>query len=312
MTEAQVGADLECMLLAEPCAMRRLLPLFAPLMALSFGFACGGRVGDEEGPGGDPHTTPTTTPSGTATTTATSEPTTPPKPPSCTKLADALSIKVTGGSFTGEACEGGRLGKYHDPPKVTSVIGTLMNADSTSFTLDTCSPAADCMPSLVTFTIGAPDLDLRILGEAKGGFVAVDLVMYVEGGCRQAIAVRTIDTWAGGASPKTVVPFGTLMFAGTDRFLDGGIASLGFSGKQVPLGCFSSPASCGVTHDIFALDFATSDGPRLTLYMGDSGQLGYGWSGHVFRDLRSHSTDPGPDCVSDWDTAWYALVQPGI
>jgi hypothetical protein len=138
--------------------------------------------------------------------------------PACSNDDDSQSPSSTGGVAGSSAGTGGAAGEpaacvdssahvevTFDPLPTGSMLqwnatGAVVGRTETTFDLDTCSPAADCLPQIVTIKVEAPGLELPIPVDA---YVQVHLEThdYAITRLRTSFSVRNLPEWDGSLNP---------------------------------------------------------------------------------------------------------------
>ena len=180
--------------------------------------------------------------------------------------------------------------------------GEISAVTSTSFTIDSCGPAADCISMLSTFTVSAPGLPSLDLLLPRGGFVTVQVKVAQPFGCTSQLAVVSLPVWEGTRDPAaTVSP--TLYLAFSDGVPEP-LPDAQILVQPQPLHCKTNAPSCGAIADDFALMFAIDDvGQPVT--MGQTVTL----DGVSFRNLRSLVSGA---CDDDFNWGWWAARFRGV
>ena len=219
----------------------------------------------------------------------------PTPPPTCTETHDRFELSVSG---MGHADSCGAAA-----PSATAeydVTGALATVDAQSFQIDLCSPTADCMPMLVTFTTRAPGLDLRTL--PKGSYVTAHVKLTHGWGCTSSIVLTSVADWFGVKNP--VDGGGHTYFVASDGSLDA--AGSPFKVERVALGCKVGAPSCGGgAPDDYRLQFVAPS-MSLEVPMGETRfpiVLAPGETLTV-RNLRSYESGA---CDDSWNWAYWAV-----
>jgi len=272
-----------CTELAVSGVMRAVL--LSSLVLLS---ACGGSVVSEStpdaateagadvaiGPPVDTGGVPTPTDAGPAT-------------PACVKTNDHIEIALAG--------EGRSFGCGVVGSEKTGLTGAIVSVDTSLVKVDTCHPAADCIPSIVTVTAKAPGLDLRSM--KKGSFVEVFAAFGPAFPCTPMLTIRSVATWGGMKNP--VDGEKTYLVAAEGRYG----SAYPFNVDLVKTGCMSGMSCSTLEVDWYKLRFiAVGGGPPATLGMGETGSFWAGGQTFVARNLRSFNEG----ACDAFDFAWYA------
>jgi hypothetical protein len=203
---------------------------------------------------------------------------------SCVRTADHVAISMSGAITS--TCD--------DPAGTPSEItGQIVRTDETSFDLDMCSPAADCIPMIVTVEVKAPGLDLRALKQRS--FVKVEHRDQSFFGCHSSIVVTSLDSWAGEKNPADV---GGLLYLAAGDGLD---PTLPFSVERVQTHCREDVETCGgsVPPDWYSYRFAGTD-----VAMGNTATFTANGQTLRARNLRAFYEG---GCDDYWDFAFWIV-----
>lgn len=271
--------------------------LFSGLLLLLA--ACGGVV--NEGPestsgsgggGGGTTTTTITTGSGGGTTTTT---TTTGGGPGCYESNQAFTMDLA-------MPNGGTYGCATDSAGTIEFEAQVVSGDSNGWTLDTCSPAADCIPQYAKLSVGAPDLFAYL---PTGTYVRVRVDVQIPWGCSQMIEIDNISQWDGMPNPVMGGDFLWLAAAdGAAQAFDG--APFGI--ESIPLGCYpNEQPGCG-KHEDYQLRFtdAQNAANAVVVPMGQLGYLGTAAEYWSIKNLRSFETGM---CDDYWNWAYWVSAQ---
>lgn len=199
------------------------------------------------------------------------------------------------------------------PPEISrgtwSFGAAIVSVTRDTLRLDTCSPAADCVPSVTELRIVAKDLDLSALPKA---YVHVDAQRRwdLTGSLTEHLArltVRSVARWDGDPNPA---PTGDrLLVALTNGTLEP-IGEPGFTVEKVALDCAKGIAdsfdSCP-TRQPYAARFAATGGATVVAYMGTPATLPV--AGGALRLRLLEAADAGcPDTY--WRWGWTAIATP--
>ena len=229
----------------------------------------------------------------------------------CARTTARLTISASG-DFAPTASDGG-MGTS-GPRNIETTMGTLTSVSPTTFTLDTCSPRADCAGKSAVFEVSGGGVDLSPIATARGGFVQVDLMrsstMF---GTVSWIMVKTVDAWGDVPSAKVPPPPGTMLLAAAEG-TTGGFDSAPFTIDRVPLHCGPDSDTeghlVGQINGSYLLRFKDkSTKESIDVTMGETKLLGRGWQGLTLHNLRSYQSAGLDD---DWNWAFWAVVEPGI
>jgi hypothetical protein len=211
----------------------------------------------------------------------------------CTRTGDRIEISAVGNGFDARCW---KMGPDTGPP-TTEFIGLISSTDVSSFVVDRCHPAADCVPMFVTVTAKAPGLDLR--GLKKGSFVKVTTSHKTFFGCTSRITVASVASWGGLKNPVDTEK--TYLVAS-----DGETGSAyPFNVDRINIGCIKGPG-CGGGIDVgyYQLRFtAIGGGMPVQLGMGETGSFWAGGQTFTGRNLRAFYDGA---CDAYWDFAWWA------
>lgn len=224
--------------------------------------------------------------------------------PSCKETHDTLSVLLS--SWQGKTYEcGNGSGDFEFSAAVVDTPGPGL------FVLDSCSPAADCIPFISKLSITAPSLATDV---PKGTYVkvhvAIDLFM---GGCSQRVQITNLSKWDGAPNPVMSGDF--IWFLGVESSLNA-FPETPFMAFAEPLGCFpNEPSGCGPHEDYqwrFQIPTSSSD-PGVVVQMGDTAYWGASFptgfeylSVHNLRSLSSGACD-GPLDFAYWAKHEYPL-----
>ncbi|MGZ3422908.1 MAG: hypothetical protein ACXWUG_25950 [Polyangiales bacterium] len=209
----------------------------------------------------------------------------------CTRTSDGLTITLTGrvnASCATASVDGGTA--------PSELVGQIVRVDASSFDLDMCSPAADCVPLIETVQISGAGLDLRKL--KQNSYVRVTYHSQTFFGCHSSIAVESIDSWSGVKNPVDVG--GRLYLAGGD----GMDPTLPFTVERIATGCFTSTSpSCGggVAPDWFSYRFAGTN----VVTMGQTASFTANGQSFRARNLRAFYEGA---CDAYWDYAFWLIA----
>lgn len=183
----------------------------------------------------------------------------------------------------------------------------VLAMDGNAFTLDACSPAADCMPIQYDLTLASPGLHADI---PVGSFVEVSVHLARPWGCEHAIQIRNVASWDGYPNPVHEDDRIWLVAA------DGSIhtfADTPFTVERKQLGCPGEPNGCGpVPVDTYSLlfglgaeTFELHQGEVTTVTLPSTPTLQY-------LDLHNlRSFQPAP-CDNDWNWGYLAVQNMGV
>ncbi len=206
--------------------------------------------------------------------------------PSCKETHDALSVSLSTWQGKTFGCNQDQ-GDFQFSAQVVDTPGPGL------FVLDSCSPAADCIPFISKLSITAPDIYIDL---PKGAYVTVHVaVEYVfQGGCSQRIQIKNLPMWDG--VPNPVMGGDNLWFLGVDGGAEA-FADTPFVATPEVLGC--SPGNsmgCGEHKDyLWHFQAANDPGdPGVSVLMGETGYLGASLPGGFqfvsVHNLRSFSS----------------------
>jgi hypothetical protein len=218
---------------------------------------------------------------------------TPPTTSSCTKTLDGAGILLSGHFNAGCIVGGEDAG----PPAV-EFSARIVDVEETVITVDSCSPAADCIPMPTRIMVKAPGLDMTKLAARKNGFVKVSYSQSVSWGCTAAISIVSLDSWDGEKNP---VDTGGRIYVAAG---DGLAPTLPFSVERKQLHCLGSLKSCGALEpDYYAFDF----GGATTVNMGDTQDFtAPDGRAYTARNLRSFYEGA---CDAYWDFAFWMTAR---
>lgn len=212
----------------------------------------------------------------------------------CGATHDALDFSMQTWDGLSLGCGTG----FAEPQGTFTYEGTLQQTADGQLTIDSCSPAADCLPMVSTLRVSAQGLSPYL---RTGSYVRVTVYVAQPMGCEQAFTIVNLPEWDG--VPNPVTPERRLWLAGADGTTQT-LQDSPFGIEELPLGCHEGGAG-----DDYALRFfsAADPGGGLTLGMGQTGYLeagpGEAW---IVRNLRSFESG-APDDFWDWA---YWLAQP--
>jgi hypothetical protein len=178
------------------------------------------------------------------------------------------------------------------------------NDNQGHFALDSCSPAADCIPFISKLVIDTPWVSIVA---PKGTYVKVHIAVEpFMGGCSQRIQIKNLPVWDG--DPNPIMPGERLWFLG----VDGGATAFDDSpvmATALPLGCFpGAPPGCGEV-EAYSWHFQAAgkpDDPGVIVPMAQAfywdANLTSGFDSLVARNIRSFSTGAcdGPVDLAYW------------
>ena len=214
--------------------------------------------------------------------------------PSCAQSQDGLVVTVSPAPFE---CE-----LMASKSKIWDATGIITQASENAFVLDTCSPNADCMTSLVSVSLEAAGLSLAL---GVGALVKLHYeVGFAWSTCSQRLVIKNLPSWGGVNNPVSAEA--KLLFAGSEGVVQPPEDS-GFSVEQKALGCFPGAKSVGQTPpESFALVFS-GDAQSLTLGMGQTGTFELHGQTLTARNQRSFLTGNFDDY---WDWSWWVTGTP--
>lgn len=213
---------------------------------------------------------------------------------SCNETHDALSVVLSTWQGKSFACNQGD-GDFEFSAQVVDTPGPGL------FVLDSCSPAADCIPFISKLSISAPGIYTDV---PKGAYVKVHIaISFFQGGCWQRIQIKNLPMWDG--APNPVMGGDDLWFLGVDGG-SGAFADTPFMATPEALGCFpGEPMGCGEHEDYFWHFYHPGD-PGTSVHMGETGYLGASLPGgyqfvsaHNLRSFSSGICD-GPVDLAYW------------
>jgi hypothetical protein len=269
--------------------------------------ACGGVVnqsqeGSAAGVGGSGATGPGSTTSGTGAvsvgeggSTTSSVATGPGGAPACYESGDAFTMDLSLPNGPSYNCNGGATGSVEFEAAVVS-------GDSNGWTLDLCSPAADCLPEYAKLGVAAADLYVYL---PVGGYVRVRADVEQPWGCTQMLQIDNISSWDGSPNPVAKGDFLWLAAAdGTPTAFEGAP----FTVTQIAQGCYpNEPPGCG-PHEDYTLLFADAknSGKSAVVAMGQLGYLETSSEYWSIRNLRSFETG---NCDDYWNWGYWLAPQ---
>jgi hypothetical protein len=215
------------------------------------------------------------------------EPETGTEPGMCTRTNDWL--KITLGGSVNASCA--ILSADAGPPP--DLAGQIVRVDASSFDLDMCSPAADCLPMIEHIEVSALGLDLRTL--KLHSYVKVTYAVSMLWGCHPSIVVESLDSWSGVKNPVDVG--GRIYLAGGD----GMDPKLPFAIERVKTGCFTPTSSCGGSPDWYAYSFA---GTKVRMGQTEA----FTANGQSFRARNLRAFYEGA-CDAYWDYAFWMIAE---
>ena len=209
--------------------------------------------------------------------------------PTCKETHDKLTVALSTWQGNSYACEQGSS-DFEFSAEVVDTPGPGL------FVLDSCSPAADCIPFISKLSIAAPGIATDV---PKGAYVkvhvAIDLFM---GGCTQRVQIMNLPTWDG--APNPIMPGEFIWFLGVEASLNA-FADTPVMASPEPLGCYpGEPEGCGL-HDDYRWRFQLAGNPAdqgIAVQMGDSAYWGVNLptgfeylSAHNLRSFSSGACD---------------------
>jgi hypothetical protein len=277
-------------------------------MVLFSAAACGGVVngGQHEsasgagGSGGSSTGTTTDVSSGVTvgsggSATSSSASTGPGGAPACIETSEAFTMSLTLPGGTTYGCQGGTTGEV-------VLEGAVVDGDSGGWTIDTCSPAADCIPSYAKITASAPELFVYL---PIGTYVRVRVDVEQPWGCTQMIQIDNMSSWDGFPNPAWSGDF--MWLAGADGTSET-FAEAPFSISPIAQGCYpNEPPGCG-PHEDYQLQFSDAVSPAMSVVvpMGQTTFLNGAKEYWTIRNLRSFESG---NCDDYWNWGYWVMPQ---
>lgn len=193
----------------------------------------------------------------------------------------------------------------------TEFDAMVVSVEANRLVLDTCSPAADCMPSEAHVDVGGARVDLRTI--PKGAYVHVTYETQPTGwgGPSTRVVVQSKFEWAGDKNPAATGD--AVLVAASDGFDGAPSAAFPFTLGRTKLSCPATGDSCRY-YARYAYEFSTG-AHRIAKTLVPMGQTeaidvaGTGGGAYMLNvtNLRSYESK----CTDDyWNWSWFAVYTP--
>ena len=215
----------------------------------------------------------------------------------CSEPSETLTIDLVAADGTPYGCGGAP--KQGDVDLVLQ--GRIQEIAPGVMTLDTCPPDANCLPSLVTFSVKAKNFKLTL---AEGTFVELRLRVATSFGCGAKLLITELDKWGG--VPNPAAGLGPVLLAASNGY-DSSFPEAPF-GMDKQSVCTMGPAGGA---EAFALRFfVAGEAPGSGVTVPQGGDVDWyppfqKQGPLMIRNLRSFDSGLEDD---DWN--WSYLVVP--
>lgn len=188
---------------------------------------------------------------------------------------------------------------------------TIVAVEKNRLVLDTCSPAADCMPSPAHVSITGPRVDLSSVPKGAYVHVTYELAPTGWGGPNKRVVVQSKFDWAGDKNPAATGD--AVLVAASDGYDGAPSVAFPFTLGRAKLSCPATGDSCRY-YARYAYELSTGAHriAKTVVPMGQTEAIdvaGTGGGAYLLNvtNLRSYESK----CTDDyWNWSWFAVYTP--